>query len=554
MKLKFIFTAALSFAISLAAIAQNNLGIDYFKLGELDLAKRALTKDVAQDPVKANYYLGEIAFREGKLDEAKTFYQKSLAAEAENPYGEIGLAKLDFKANTKEATKTLNNIAKKNKKNAAVIIEVAQAFLDNGDEETALLKAEDARKADKKSPWAYIFLGDISLKNIKPGDAAAQYAQAVTFDPTCAVADIKSAKIYEHINPNLATERLQAAIESRPDYTVTYKYLGDVYYTRKFYKEAMDAYNKFFATGNYAIKDITNYAAANYFTDNFAKANELIEEGLKHDANNFVLNRLRMYSQAKEKNYDAAEETAKKFFSIVRTDKDTTKYIPLDYTMYADVLKAKGDIEGAMAQIDKAIELDPEEVKFYKEAALELAKEENYAGAAQMHAKFIDKKGESAEANDYFQLGRYYYSAAQKEGAIEGEEAAALRDNYIQLGTEAFNVVAERVPDSHLGAFWAGRISWLGDPDSSKGLAKEGYLKAIEIINTKEEHNNKNELVEAHTYLAMHYYQQWIAAANAKKTAEVNEAKANMQSETEKLLEVDPQNAHGLQFLEVLKQ
>ena len=554
MKLKYLLTAALSFAISLSALAQNNLGFDYYKLGELDLAKGVLTKEVAQDPIKSNYFLGEIAYREGKLDEARAYYQKALANDAENPYGLIGITKLDFKANAKEATKTLNNIAKKNKKDADILVEVAQAFLDNGQEEDALAKAEEARKADKKSPWVYIFLGDYHLSKKQAGDAAAQYDQAVTFDPNCAVANIKNAKIYMHINAEQATDRLKKAIESRPEYTVTYKYLGDSYYDRGFYQEAMDAYNKFFATGNYAIKDITNYAAANFFTDNYAEAGRLIAKGLEHNPNDFVLNRLKMYTLNKEQKYDEAAEAAAKFFAITRTDKDTVKYIVLDYTSYANILKAKGDIEGAMAQIDKAIELDPTQVVFYKEIAADLANNDNYGGAAQMQAKYIAKAGEAAEAQDYFQLGRYYYMGASELRSAEDEETIATKNGYIAEGDKAFAEVATRIEDSHLGNFWRARIQTLADPESTEGLAKPYYEAAVETILSKEDHNNDRELVEAYTYLSYYNYLQWDSMTKAKKNTEAKEAKENMQKYTDLLLGVDPENATGLQFKQVLEQ
>ncbi|MEG2071487.1 MAG: tetratricopeptide repeat protein, partial [Bacteroidales bacterium] len=81
--------------------AQNRIGIDYYKIGDYDLAKRYLEKEVIQYPAESYYYLGEIAFAQGKIEEAKSYYNKGLNVAPENPFNKIGVAKADFKKNWK---------------------------------------------------------------------------------------------------------------------------------------------------------------------------------------------------------------------------------------------------------------------------------------------------------------------------------------------------------------------------------------------------------------------------------------------------------------------
>lgn len=552
MKIKFLLSVLLSFSISIAALAQMSPGIEYFKLGENKLAKDILNKEMSQNPARSYYYLGEIAYKEGNIAEAKANYEKGLAADPENALNQIGIAKLQLKSDPKETDKTLSNIAKKNKKDVLVIIEVAQAYLDNGLEKEALEKASDARKSDKNSPWVYIFEGDVYAKALKAGDAAAQYEQAFTFDPNCMVAYVKYAKVYEGINQQAATDMLQKALDVHPDFIILNKYIGDLYYRRAIYAKAIEAYSKYFAGGDYSTNDITNYAATKYFTKDYDGANQLINEGLKRESDNFVLNRLLMYTQNELHDYANGLLTAKHFFKLRNNGNDST-YIVQDFTAYANMLKETGDLDAAIVQYQKAIELDKSQVSIYKDIASTLSSEKKNAEAAQIYAKYVATVGEAAEATDYFQLGRYYYMAASNISKSDDEESLAKKLEYIAEGDKAFAKVAELIPDSHLGNFWRARIQAIADPDSKEGLGKPYYEASIQIINAKGDHNNDKELVEAYSYLSYYWYVQWIEASNAKNAAATAEAKENTKLNVEKLLELDPTNNIGITLKDAVK-
>ncbi|WP_255489821.1 lipopolysaccharide assembly protein LapB [Dysgonomonas sp. 25] len=549
--MKFLFGAILSLAFSIGAFAQSP-GVDYYRLGEKKLAKEVLTKEISQNPAQAYYYLGQLAFQAGNMAEAKANYEKGLAANAESAINQIGIAKMDLKSNTKEAAKTLNNIAKKNKKDVVVLTEIAQAYLDNGMIKEALEKAEEVRKADKKSALGYIIEGDIYAKENKAGDAATQYEQAYTFDPSSTIAYVKYAKVYEGINSESSKSMLRKALEINPKFAIINKYLGDLNYSTGHYALAIDSYSKYFAAGDYSIDDLTRYAGAYFFTDNYTEAERLISEGMKKEPNNFVLNRLLMYTQASTKDYDNALATADKFFN--RQLAGDEKYIPRDYETYGEILLESGDVQGALAQYAKLIELDETKQSIYKDVATRLANEDKNAEAAAVYAKYIETAGEAVESLDFYQLGRYYYLAAQNLIKEEDEDMVALRNSYIEAGDKAFTTVTERLPDNFLGYFWRARIHTLADPNTTEGLAKPYYEDTARVITESGEvEENAGILVEAYTYLAYYNYLQWVENTNAKKTTAANEAKANMKKYTEALLEVDPTNATGQQFMEVLK-
>ncbi|WP_419033453.1 tetratricopeptide repeat protein [Dysgonomonas gadei] len=530
----------------MSALAQNSPGADYLSLGELKLAKEYFQKVLRQSPAEANYYLGEIAFQEGKTAEAKSYYEQAIAGNPESALGAIGLAKLQLKSDPKGAEDQLKEIQKKNKKDVTVILAIAQAYLDNGMKEKALEKLQDARKADKKSPYIYIFEGDMLAKENKPGDAAMQYDQAINFDANCVLAYMKGARVYEFINRKTATDMLKKVIEINPNYSIAYKALADVSYRDGFYPDAIAAYKEYFKGGDYTIEDITRYAAAEYFTQQYNEAKTLISEGLSKEPNNFVLNRLSMYTSADLKDYATAVSAGDKFFSLPKAN-DTIKYLKQDYLAYANSLSETGNKAKAIEQYKKLIELDPSNVDIYKEIATICANEKMYPEAAEFYKKYTELGGEKIDAQDFYQLGLYYTNAGRAAKAdtinVSAEQAKAKSDEFDKLADGAFATVSERMPDSYLGFYQRARTNFELDPDSELGLARPHYEKTIEVILAKNDGENTRILIEAYSYLSYYYYLQFDKTKKA-------EDKANVKLYAEKVLELDPENANGKALFE----
>lgn len=541
MKMKYFLGSLLSFMITISAFAQNSPGMDYLSLGEIKLAKDYFTKNLSAPG--SNYYLGEIAFKEGNLAEAKSQYEKELSANPESALGAIGMAKLQLKSNPKDASKALFDIQKKNKKNVAIGVEVAKAFFDNGMREEAMKAIQEARKADKKSPYTYILEGDILAKENKPGDAAAQYDQAIYNDPNCVLAYMKGAKVYEFINRKTATDMLKKAVEIRPDYKIAYKDLGDINYREGVYAEAIKAYKEFFSGGDYTIDDIRRYAGAEFFTGGYDAAKALINQGLQKEPNDFVLYRLLMYSNNDLKLYDEGLAAGNKFFSLPRrSDTDTTKYIVQDYLIYGNLKSETGDKKGAVEEFKKAIELDPSKVALLKSIASTSASEKDFEGAAEYYAQYLKMAGEAANAEDYYQLGSYYASAGASLFSSEDVDAKAKGLELLKKADEAYTKVSELKPDSYLGNYMRARTNYQMDPSSEQGLAKPFYEKTVEML-LADENPNKSALIESYSYLSFYYYLQYDKTKKADDKAKVKEYAG-------KVLELDPENGNGKQLFD----
>lgn len=543
MKKKYLLGAFLGLLLSSPIFAQGNIGADYLQTGELKVAKEIFEKQISQSPAEAYYYLGEVAYAQGNMAEAKANYEKGLAASSDFVLNNVGLGKLLLKTSPKEAEDQFSIAIKKDKKDVNVLVAIARAYYDNNMKEKGDKALADARKADKKSPAIYILEGDLKAKT-NVGEAAGSYAQAYTFDPTSAVAYIKTAQVYENVNPTLAVEMLQKAIEINPNYTLAHKYLGSIYSHGGQYPQAIESYQKYFAQGAYDVNDLTRYAAALYFTKQYEEAKKLINEGISKEPNNFVLNRLLMYSYLQSKDYENGLAAADKFFSL---DKGDSEYIVQDFMTYGELLSKNNQLDKALLQYDAAIKLDPSKSTVYKDIALACADAGQYADAAKYYQEYIDKADPTLiEATDFFNLGRYAYlfgSPASKDAdpaiAEKGKEALLQAD-------KAFGVVTERISDSYLGYFWRARVNAMLDPETTEGLAKPYYEQVANIIVAKADGSNKTELLEAYQYLSYYYYLLFDKSKSATD-------KEQVKLYSEKMLELDPANTVAPQLLEAIK-
>lgn len=506
MRKKFLIVASILLCGVMSLSAQSKEGLTLFRLGELDLAKKYFQEDLNTYPAEDNYFLGEIAYSQDNLAEAKSYYEKS--AQSANPvFGEIGLAKLNLKSDPKEAKKVLEGIAKKNKKENAVLLQVAKAFFDNKMEADGEKVLDELMTAKNRDPYAFILKGEMLQEQGKIGDAAAQYDQAVMFDPNNIVGLIKSGLVYERINPNTALSNFKKALEIDPNNKTIMRFMAKTYTVNGRYPQAIALYKEYFASEKFNAEDTQNYARALYFNDNLKTAKEVLEKGLQVEPDNFVMNRLLMYTDDKLKDYAQGAEVANKFFAL-RDNKDGG-YIAQDFITYGNILLKQDDKVKAMLQFVKATTLDPDNAKIYKDLAAELSSSKLYIEAVETMNKYISLT-KDATAEDYYQLGRYNLLGAQTLVKSEDPEAQSIRQQMLVNADDAFSKVIELSPNSYLGYQQKADVNSLLDPDMKNDIAKNLYLKTLEIIKENGElEKRKNIVLNAYQFLAVYYYYQF---------------------------------------------
>ena len=558
--------------------AQNNIGIDYYNVKDYELAKKYFLQKLSETPEEANYYLGEIAFAEGDLEKAINYYSQGLQTSFDS-YSRIGLAKVDLKKGQKtEALSSLNSIQRRFPRDMNILIAIGYAYLDNQLNQNLQSHLRELQKIDKKNPKIYVLEGDLLKSEDKIGQAAAKYDMAIYFDANYALAYIKGAEVYERSSPQVAIEKLRELIERNPNYTLAYRYLGRIYTSNGYYSSAIDAFKTYFAAGNYTLDDIARYATALYFSKDYEEAYKMIKEGLAINPDHFVLNRLQMYVIANTLNSEisntfdseAGLDYAKRFFSLKKDQ--TSEYIWLDYSMYALILKDLKMFDEALEQYKQVLLLDNTAVDVYKEMATIVAQKGQSDLAADYYKSYIEKGGDKIDVLDYFQLGRYYYSAANVRSTTdtasllnrlqESHFVATISENelqkdsliknpslfitkaiqyYLNQTDKAFDMVIELVPEGYTGYLWKARTNSLMDPDSEIGLAKPHYEKTVEILSDKEEVTPaiRNALIEAYSYLGYFYY--------------LKEDKTNTLHYWGKVLELDPNNNNANAVLKSVK-
>lgn len=525
--------------LATVTFAQSNFGKDYFGIGEYDKAKEYFEAQLATAPAESNYYLGEIAFAQGNNDAAATYFDKGIAADMIYPMNYIGKGKLLLKSNQKEAELIFATTLKKNKKNAEVNVAIARAYYQVGLKNLVAPKLEIARKVAKKSPLLYIFEGDMLTAEQKYGDAAGKYEQAVYFDPSNTVAIIKSAEVYESINPALAVEKLKTVVAAHPDYTVANRNLGRAYNANGMYKNAIESFVTYYGEGNCAYEDIYRLASAYYFTDQFTQSIVLLDKGLARDSMNFVLNRLRMYNAAKTKDVVNGMPVATRFFGMAGNT-----FIDKDYAAYATILADAGKFSEALEQYNKVISANAAKPETYKELALLYTKIGDYPKSAETYQKFIDMAGgiDVAEGADYYSMGRAWYNAGQSLRNDSTDAAKALAKDYFVKADTAFGVVSIKSPESHISYLWRGHTNAALDPNTTQGLAKPHYEKALALILKKVEGGAniatyKKDLINIYRYEAWYYF-------------DVAKDKDNTIMYCNKILELDPSNADAKSLID----
>jgi len=564
------FLCVLLFFFFANAIAQTNMGKVFYDLKDYELAKKYFQQKLAENPGEANYYLGEIAFAEGNIEEAAKFFNQGLPTN--EPFCRIGLAKIDLKTGKKaEALTTLLAVQKKYAGDMEVFAAMGYAYLDNKLKQDVQAVIKDMQKINKSHPGIYILEGDMLKDEDKIGEAAGKYEMAIYFDSKYDLAYIKLVEVYERSNWQIAVEKINDLLERNPDYLIAYRYLGRIYTNNGNYTKAIEAYKKFFAAENYTLDDIAKYVQALFFNKNYEDANEWIKKGLAIAPNHFVLNRLQMYVAAYTLNIEAGLKYADFFFALKKGQHN--EYIALDYSTYALLLKEAKKYDEAIDNYKKALLLDPSSVDFYKEMAT-IANLKGQNGVAADYFKiFIEKKGiNKFEITDVFNMGRYYYIAGTVRNATDttlilsrihdADFIKAISENelqkdslladenmyiekavhyYINQANKAFDLVIELNPTSYLGHLWKARASSMLDPESTIGLAKPYYEKTLEILLEREDKKPVIAFIlEAYRYLAYFYY--------------LKEDFPNVRLNCEKILEIDPDEPTGNTLLKAIKK
>ena len=127
-----VLTLALMMGATSLFAEDNGKAIDYYKVGMYGEAKKELLANLQSgktDKAEVCYYLGELYSAQNMKDSAAYYYKEGIVADPDYVLNSIGELKLDL-ANNPNADKAFSGfLTGKNKKNPAVYIAIARAYL-----------------------------------------------------------------------------------------------------------------------------------------------------------------------------------------------------------------------------------------------------------------------------------------------------------------------------------------------------------------------------------------------------------------------------------------
>lgn len=538
MKLKNL-VAILLFGSSITAFAQGYKdGIEFYKVGQYENAKELLNRnlDAADTNKSQSYcYLGQIAVIEGNLTAAKDYFDKGVAADANDAYNQVGLGWVNLKNGqaklAEENFKAARNLAKKDPK---VETAIARAYY-NADASVYAKQIkssiEKARKYNAQDPDSYILEGDMYAAKNAPGDAAGQYELAFTYDQNNTEAYVKYAKTYSAVVPKMAIETLKGFVDRNPNSALTQRELADLYYRLDLGGLATAAYKKYLENPNHFKQDEVRCVQLMFFAGNYQESYDLATALTKKlaadDKDNFYMKRMQLYNLVALKKYPEAEVAGEELFKM--TNYGLT-FETKDFTDYAEALKENGKADLSVAQYEKAFELNPTKTDLMRDLSDAYTEAKQYHKAAKAYQKIIDSG--NYKANDLFVIsGVYTDLATNTEDEAEKKAAFAKAREYAKQADE-------KVPGNYRIVQQRATVEFL---DGNKEQAVKYYEEELKLLNEKE-----NAKVEYKSTFVRVY---GVLAQIAIENKDLELAK----SYYIKWLDVDPSNEKLREYVETLK-
>ena len=372
-----------------------------------------------------------------------------------------GLIQTDSKTAQKEAVKFF----KKNKKDPQAIVALGRLFLKAGDFTTADDIAQKALAVNSKSAEVHMFLGDIWYQKEDAGNAASEYEQAVTANPTDTTAYLKYANIYKDKFPEQAKQMIERMAQNCPNVNAKLR-LADMYYRGNHPAEAAKAYAQC-DINDFSESDFANYVfSLSIGEKNFAKAVEVCKIAEQKYPENVAFKRFEFYNLADLKQYQDADSLSEIFFANENYEKTY-----MDYIYRGHILKGVRKYEPSLAAFQKAYELNDKRTDALAAIADVYSYLDNPTQAIETYKQYMEKSS-SVTGSMYSQLGNYYYELAQ-----DAEAGSEAQMNTAKEADGYYLKALEKTPNFYMINLYRGRAAMLYD----KALATEQLNIAKEL-------------------------------------------------------------------------
>ena len=417
------------------------------------------------------------------------------SATASAQEAELNAALEGIKSKAPNAAELAKTAYKKNKKDAAALVKIGRAYLEQKDTANAALFANYANEAGKPKYQyapAFLLLGDIEASyGTDGGKAAGFYNQAINFDPTNPEGYKKWALVYRKISPSQAAKKLQDMKSNCPNEDIDAA-IAHIYMLAGDEKQAYENYAK--ADIDKLDKSSLNeFVRCSYFTGHFDDALRAAEAGLKIEPRNPVFNRLAMFANYELKKYDAAKAYIHKYFN----ETDSAKFSEYDHFYTALIYQALEDKANMYAEYDKALSLVNDSSMIKRHAILKSVsdsylKDQQFEKAIQYYQDYLACKPD-LNSDDEEGLAKIYSKWADNDESRKAE--------LVGKAIEAYRTMGEKYPIQAIyAAYQCATMSNKLDKTGEKSLAKPDYQKVVSLLENKADRDNSENTMLKYSY------------------------------------------------------
>lgn len=418
----------------------------------------------------------------------------------------------------------IKNYQKQYKKDEAALVALGNVFLAQHDfaraTEMANLVTNNKRM---NGSLAYLLLGDIAaLKDSigNAGTAATQYQLAIDLDPRNYAAYERYARVYRRVNPKLAIDKLQELRTVNPKYPVEAT-AAEIMLKDGKYAEAIEWYDK--GNRDYFTEDnFYNYGFVCYINRKYTKAMEVVQAGLKKFPGSEYISRIGLMAAVEKEDYTDALNFAKVVFA------GSGKKVSNDYVVYARALLGNKQYDEALANLNKAMEMDNNNFNILKVLAEVYFDKGDQDKALEYEQEYLAKNSKATSA-DWARLAQTYIAKAEKI------EDTAERNSVYSKAMDVYESMIAKFP-SISDWIWlnqANVANMMNDPDKVVEL----YIKVAAYEEAKTELDDESKSYLESVYYGLGYY---------------NSKKGNKQLANEyynKVLKINPDNQNAKQAL-----
>lgn len=522
---------------------------------QFDKAKTILKSIIKSKPSdgEANFVLGNVYLNQSVVDSAKIYYNNGLQASDKKNLNYIGLGQLDLDAKNTTAAQANFALATKDirKKDVNEFIYIGRAYInsDNPDYKNAIAVLQKALAIDPQNAQALLAIGDAYYGDKNQNDAYKAYRDAFTADNTLLRAKmqlgvlLKGAKSYDE-----AIKSFNEVIALNANYGPVYRELAETYYkwarnkpsTAKVnLQNAITNYEKYLNLTDYSLDSKMRHADFLILVKDYKQLETVANKMIAQDKVNPRIFRYLGYAAYENGNVDVAIKSIEDFMKAPENKVIGRDYYYLGLAKIKKGTAADGTIDQAafdagLADIKKAIELEPLVVEEFADFGKELFGKKQYTQAASIFELGANNKESKNYLDDavYYGISVYYGNAGKP---AESRDKAALEN-----ANATFDKVLEASPSYDEAYLYKGRINSALDKDDM-------IIKNYEEYVTKVTAKGPEELAKPATTKKV------IEAYNAIGAAYANTDKAKAIEYFNKTLVLDPANSYATQSVKSLK-